>query len=221
MSILDNALNRIMDSGDDRPLSKRIADERRELKADISELEDRIQYIESPKGRKELLQEVDSPEELGRRRRQLRDRLEGLREQDSALAERQKAAKLEEQSEELEEMVDELPALAEEFEAAERRLREAREALEGAMTESRNLWGRVKSETRSDPAVTLNPAALRQLRGIAERLDGWHGKLDHLEPPAGEGGGDAAPRVYDARTGETHHPGGRPEGEPTVRRAEA
>ena len=221
MSILDNALSRIMDSGDDRPLSERIAEERRELKADISELEDRIQYIESSKGRKELLREVDSPEELGRRRRELRDRLEGLQEQDSALAERQKAAKLEEQSEELEEMVDELPALADEFEAAERRLRETREELEAALTESRNLWNRVRNETRSDPAVTVDGAALRQIRGIAERLDGWHGRLDHLEPPAGEDGGEAPPRVYDARTGETHHPGGRPDGEPTVRRAEA
>lgn len=211
MSVLDELRDLIATEDDEElPGREEIAERRREVKAEISELEDRLRYLESPRGSGEALREADRPEDLGRKLRQTRDRLEGLRALDEQLAERLRAAKAREREEELNEIVSDLPDLADEFVEAEAVLREARKALGEALVESQNLHRRVRRKGNDDaPTVHLSDETVDRLERIGERLPTnlGHTGLDHLRPPEPPPDPDRPRIVYDVGEGVRHFVG--------------
>lgn len=94
---------------DELPSKEELADRRRDVKSEIRELKSEVQRLESEKGRREAIAEADTPEEVGRRLRKVKDRLAGLRSLDEALAARQREAERREREERFNEVVADLP----------------------------------------------------------------------------------------------------------------
>lgn len=195
-----NILERLRDllEADTPPSAEEIAERRREVKAEIGELEARVQKLDSPRGRTELLEEAGTVEELGERKREARDRLEGLRDLDRELAARQQKAELAARQAELVDTVAELPALADRFEEAEAALREAREELEAALVETARIRVRLERE-RGSVAVHLNTEAVDRLEEIVDRLPA-NVDVSHLRAPEAPDP-DRPIMVYDVAAG--------------------
>lgn len=185
---------------DELPSKEELAERRRDVKSEIAELESEVQRLESGKGRREAIAKADSPEEVGRRLRKVKDRLEGLRSLDEALTARQREAERQKREERLNEVVADLPDVADRFEEAEAELRAARDALGEALVESEKLERRVRRKGEEAPAVHLDDATVDRLEGIAERLRGHHfssGGFDHLRPPEPPPDPDRPRIIYD------------------------
>lgn len=167
---------------EDLPESEEIAAKRSEVREEIESLEDDLLRLRSDEGRREALREADGPEDLGRRKRLIEDRISGLEDLDSELVERQRAGKNREMQETLRAAAQDLPALADAYEEAMAAEREARSRLEEALSEVGEAHGRLYQRDLA-PDVALPEAQVDRLERLSDHLSGHHGgALDSLRP---------------------------------------
>lgn len=171
---------------EDLPPSEQIASKREEVRQEIEELEAELRRLRSDDGRRKALAEADSPEEVGRRRRRLRDRIDGLEQLDDELVRKQRKAKNAEMRAGLREAVEDLPDVADEFEAAMARQREARAAFESALSGVGEAVASLDHRGTA-PEVALPEAQVDRLERLAGHLSGAHDfALDSLRPDDAE-----------------------------------
>lgn len=187
MDVLETVRNLIgIDAEEDLPASEEIAAQRSEVREEIENLEAELRKLRSDEGRRKALQEADGPEDLGRRKRLLRDRIEGLEDLDDELVERQRAAKNRETRSGLREAVENLPDLADAYERAMAAERKARAELEEALSEVGDAAATL-DHRGLDPNFALPAAQVDRLRRLSDDLSGHHGRaLDQLRPEAEE-----------------------------------
>lgn len=186
MSLLDDLRDLITPGGgdEDRITSEEIGARRSEVREEIERLEAELKALGSDEGRREALAEADSPEDVGRRKRLIRDKLEGLEDLSDELLGRQREAENRERRRELRSAVEGLPERAGEVEEALARLRAARsrfeEALSGAVQAHATLAQRDLA-----PDVELPEAQARRVERLAEEHLSGARTLDFLYPDEG------------------------------------
>lgn len=172
MSLLERMKDLITVGDDqDRLTAEKIGERRKDVREEIGRLEDELRRLRSDEGRREALAEADSPEEVGRRRRLLQDRLDGLRKLDSELVERQRAGKNEEMRARLREVVEDLPDLADAYAEAMSREREARERYRKALSEAVRVRATLYQRDLA-PELELSGAQVDRLERLADQLPG-------------------------------------------------
>lgn len=184
MDVLEKVRNLLTPGAEeDLPASEEIAAKRSEVREEIESLEAELRTLQSDEGRRKALAEADSPEEVGRRRRLLQDRIDGLEQLDDELVRKQRKAKNREMRADLREAVESLPDVADEFEAAMVREREARAAFESALSGVGEAVASLDHRGTA-PEVALPEAQVARLERLAEHLSGRHDfALDSLRPP--------------------------------------
>lgn len=171
---------------EDLPESEEIAAKRSEVREEIERLEDELRTLRSDEGRRKALQEADGPEDLGRRKRLLEDRISGLESLDDELVERQRKVENAEMRRDLRDAVEGLPDLADRFEEARAAERKARAELEEALSEVADATATLDHRGLA-PDLALPAAQVSRLERLSEHVGGHHGgALDALRPDDAE-----------------------------------
>lgn len=168
-------------TSDDAPTKKEIAERRREVRAEIEEVEDQIRRLEHDPA--EGLEEAKEVGDRARHRRDLEDRLEDLKALDKALGERQQEAEHRERVRRAQELKEEaIPELAEELKEAKATYRRLGRKLSKFIAETSGIRSKLNREGTD---FYLSRETVAALREIEEDLPGHHATaLDNLEPPA-------------------------------------
>lgn len=166
-------------TSDEAPTSEELAERRREVRAEIEEVEGQLRRLEHDPA--EGLKEADEVGDRARRRRALEDRLEDLEALNAALAERQKEAEHRERVHRAGELKEEIPKLAEELKEAKAAYRRVGRRLSEFVAEA----GRIRAKLgREGVDFHLARDAVHRLREIHDDLPNHHAStLDNLEPP--------------------------------------
>lgn len=185
MNVLEKMRDLITGDEEERLTADELGERRSEVREEIARLEDRLRVLRSDDGRREALLEAEEPEDLGRRKRRIRDRIEGLEDLAEELLRRQRAAEEREMRRTLHAKVEGLPERADELEAALAALSEARSRFREALEEAVEAHSTLKVRD-AEPAAALPDAQVDRLERLAEDLPGHH-RVDWLRPAAEDG----------------------------------
>lgn len=186
MSLLEKMRALITGDEEERLTAEELGERRSEVREEIERLEDELRVLRSDDGRREALAEAEEPEDVGRRKRLLQDRISGLEDLAGELLRRQRAAEEREMRRTLHSTVEGLPEAADELEAALAAVRDARsrfrEALDEAVRANSTLAVR-----DLEPTAALPEAQVDRLSRLAEEHLTSHYRVNWLRPaPEGE-----------------------------------
>lgn len=188
-------------SGTDEPKTvEGIRERRRKIRERIEELEAEVQRLDSPEGRRKLIAGAEDPEAIGRRKRQMRDELEGLRTKEAELGDELDPLLFRERREETEEDMAEIPDQIERLKRGTALRDDARSRLRDLLQAI--IQSAAHLERRADLDIRFSPATFRALEAVQDDIPGNFGaSLKKLRPPPEDAPDAKRVVVYEVRRG--------------------